>query len=31
MGQGEVLVEWDLSRFGSLQDIMKFWNTQVRS
>jgi hypothetical protein len=30
-GQGEVLVEWDLDSFGSLQDIMKFWNTQVRS
>jgi hypothetical protein len=28
-GQGEVLVEWDLDKFGSLQDIMKFWNTQV--
>ncbi|KAF6251788.1 hypothetical protein COO60DRAFT_1274715 [Scenedesmus sp. NREL 46B-D3] len=29
-GQGEQLVEWDLRKFSSLQDIMKFWNTQVR-
>jgi hypothetical protein len=29
-GQGERIVEWDLSQFGSLQDIMKFWNSQVR-
>eukprot|EP00882_Tetradesmus_deserticola_P021314 GHRQ01023079.1.p1 GENE.GHRQ01023079.1~~GHRQ01023079.1.p1 ORF type:complete len:366 (+),score=109.13 GHRQ01023079.1:54-1151(+) len=28
--QGERLVEWDLSKFGSLQDIMRFWNTEVR-
>eukprot|EP00882_Tetradesmus_deserticola_P030933 GHRQ01034947.1.p1 GENE.GHRQ01034947.1~~GHRQ01034947.1.p1 ORF type:complete len:251 (-),score=102.83 GHRQ01034947.1:63-731(-) len=27
--QGERLVEWDLSKFGSLQDIMRFWNTEV--
>ncbi|WIA21266.1 hypothetical protein OEZ85_000500 [Tetradesmus obliquus] len=30
-GQGEKLVEWDLSSFSSLQDIMRFWNTQVRA
>jgi hypothetical protein len=30
-GQGEVLVKWDLDKFGSLQDIMNFWNTHVRS
>jgi molybdopterin-guanine dinucleotide biosynthesis protein A len=30
-GQGAVLVEWDLDSFEPLQDIMKFWNTQVRS
>jgi hypothetical protein len=29
-GQGEQLVEWSLSNFASLQDIMRFWNTQVR-
>ncbi|WIA14784.1 hypothetical protein OEZ85_003268 [Tetradesmus obliquus] len=29
-GQGERLEEWNLSKFSSLQDIMQFWNTQVR-
>jgi hypothetical protein len=28
-GQGERLEEWDLSKFSSLEDIMKYWNTQV--
>ncbi|WIA44546.1 hypothetical protein OEZ86_007277 [Tetradesmus obliquus] len=29
-GQGEQLVEWDLSNLKTLKDIMRFWNTQVR-
>jgi hypothetical protein len=29
-GKGERLEEWNLSKFSSLQDIMRFWNTQVR-
>uniref|UniRef100_A0A383VJH0 Glycosyltransferase 61 catalytic domain-containing protein n=1 Tax=Tetradesmus obliquus TaxID=3088 RepID=A0A383VJH0_TETOB len=29
-GKGEILEEWDLAKFKSLQDIMRFWNTQVR-
>jgi hypothetical protein len=30
-GQGEHLEEWDLSKFSSLPDIMRYWNTQVSS